>query len=99
MCIIKEVFYYDKTKLPVIKYKDEIWVKANTVANFLRYKNTIKSIQERVEPEGTIYISKSLLCSLILCSKLESAQVFISDGQPKRYCHPLERQEDTVMMT
>ena len=124
MCIIKEVFYYDKTKLPVIKYKDEIWVKANTVANFLRYKNTIKSIQERVEPEGkrrlselapnskhnetlplerneknTIHINKSGLCSLILCSKLESAQVFISDGQPKRYCHPLERQEDTVMMT
>ena len=27
MCIIKKVFYYEETKLPVIKYKDEIWVK------------------------------------------------------------------------
>ena len=33
--IIKKVFYYEETKLPVIKYKDEIWVKANTVANIL----------------------------------------------------------------
>ena len=43
MCIIKKVFYYEKTKFPVIKYKDEIWVKANTVANILSevYKNTM----------------------------------------------------------
>ena len=32
MCIIKKVFYYEETKLPVIKYEDEIWVKANTVS-------------------------------------------------------------------
>ena len=55
MCIIKEVFYYEENELPVIKYKDEIWVKANTVANtvanILRYKITIKSIQDHVEPE------------------------------------------------
>ena len=51
MCIIKKVFYYEETELPVIKYKDEIRVKANTVANILRYKNTIKSIQDHVEPE------------------------------------------------
>ena len=48
MCIIKKVFYYEETKLPVIKYKDEIWVKANTVANILEYKNTMKSIQDQL---------------------------------------------------
>ena len=42
MCFIKKVFYYEETKLPDIKYKDEIWVKAETVANILRYKNTIR---------------------------------------------------------
>ena len=33
MCIINKVIYYEETKLPVIKYKDEIWVKANTLQN------------------------------------------------------------------
>ena len=51
MCIIKKVFYYEEIKLPVVKYKDEIWVKAMTVANILRYKNTIKSIRDYVDPE------------------------------------------------
>ena len=101
MCTMKKVFYYEEIKLPVIKYKDEICVKANTVANILRYKNTIKSIQDHVEPEdkrrlselapkskhnetlplerneqNKIYINESGLYSLILCSKLESPQVF-----------------------
>ena len=102
MCIVKKVFYYEETKLPVIKYKDEIWVIANTVANILRYRNTVKSICDHVDSEdkrrlselgpkskniakhypwkgmkkNTIYINKSGLYSLILRSKLESAQVF-----------------------
>ena len=58
MCIIKKVFYYEETELPVIKYKDEIWVKANTVANILRYKNTIKSIQDHLEPEDKRRLSE-----------------------------------------
>ena len=58
MCIIKKVFYYEETELPVIKYKDEIWVKANTVANILSYKNTIKSIQDHVEPEDKRRLSE-----------------------------------------
>ena len=101
MCIIKKVFNYEETKGPVIKYKDEIWVKAKTVANILRYKNTKKSILDHVDPEDkrilselgpkskgnetltleknektTIYINESGLYSLILRSKLESAQIF-----------------------
>ena len=53
MCIIKKVFYYKETKLPVIKYKDEdeIWVRAKTVANIWRYKNTMKLIHDHVKPE------------------------------------------------
>ena len=47
----KEVFYHEETKLPVIKYKDEISVRAQTVANVLRYKNTMKSIRDHVEPK------------------------------------------------
>ena len=39
MCIVKKVFYYEETKLPVIEYKDEVWVKANTVANILIIAN------------------------------------------------------------
>ena len=48
MCIIKKVFYYEETKPPVIKYKDEIWVKAYAVANILGYRNTMKSIQDHI---------------------------------------------------
>ena len=51
MSIIKKVFYYEETKLPVIRYKDEIWAKANTVAKILRYKNTRKSIRDHVDLE------------------------------------------------
>ena len=49
MCLIK-IFYYEETKLTVIKYKGEIWVRAKTVANTLRYKNTMKSIRDHVNP-------------------------------------------------
>ena len=58
MCIINKVFYYQETKLPVIKYKDEIWVKANTVANIFGYKNTMKSVQDHVDPEDKRKLSE-----------------------------------------
>ena len=58
MWIIKKIFYNEETELPVIKYKDEIRVKANTVANILRYKNTIKSIQDHVEPKDKRIVAK-----------------------------------------
>ena len=104
-------------------YKDEIWVKANTVDNILRYKNTIKSVRNHVDPEdkrrlselgpkskhnetlplernekNTIYVNESGLYSLIVRSKLESAQVF-KRWVTKMYYHPLEGQENTVTMT
>ena len=58
MCITKKVFYYEDTKLPVIKYKDEIWVRAKTVANILRYKNTMKSIRYHADLEDKRKLSE-----------------------------------------
>ena len=55
MGIIKKVFYYEETKLPVIKYKDEIWIKVETAANILWRKNTMKSIRDHVDPEDKKY--------------------------------------------
>ena len=58
MCIMKKVLYYEETKLPVIKYKDEVWVKAKTVANILRYKNTKKSMLDHVDTEDKRILSE-----------------------------------------
>ena len=65
MCIIEKVFRYEETDLPIIKYKDEIWIKAVAVATILRYKNTMKSIRDHVHPED-----KRKLSELGLKSKL-----------------------------
>ena len=35
-----------------------IWVKANTVANILGYKNTMKSIQDHIDPEDKRKLSE-----------------------------------------
>ena len=51
MCIVKKVFYHEENKCLVIKCKDEIWVNAKTVANIFKYKNTIKSILDHVDPK------------------------------------------------
>ena len=42
MCIIKKVFYYEETELPVIKYKDDIWFRGKTIAEILKYTNQRK---------------------------------------------------------
>ena len=58
MCITVKVFHYEETELPFIKYKDEIWVKANAAANILRYKNTMKPIRDHVDPEDKRRLSE-----------------------------------------
>ena len=58
MSIIEKVFHYEETWVPVIKYKDEIWFKAVAVATILRYKNTIKSICDHVDPEDKRKLSE-----------------------------------------
>ena len=49
--IIKKVFRYEETELPVIKYKDEIWFRGKTIAEILRYAIQHKAIHEHVDPE------------------------------------------------
>ena len=51
MCIIKRVFYYEETELPVIKYRDDIWFRGNTIAEILKYTNQRKAIHDHVDPE------------------------------------------------
>ena len=58
MSIIEKVFHYEESKLSVIKYKDEIWFKAVAVATILRYKNTMKSIRDHVDPEDKKKLSE-----------------------------------------
>ena len=58
MSIIEKVFKYEKTELPIIKYKDEIWFKAVAVATILRYKNTMKSIRDHVDTEDKRKLSE-----------------------------------------
>ena len=58
MSTIEKVFHYEETEVPVIKYKDEIWFKAVAVATILRYKNTMKSICNHVDPEDKRELSE-----------------------------------------
>ena len=58
MSIMEKVFKYDGIEVPVIKYKDEIWIKAVAVATILRYKNTMKSIRDQVDPKDKRKLSE-----------------------------------------
>ena len=58
MCITDKVFRYEETDLSIIKCKDEIWIKAVAVATILRYKNSIKTICEHVDPEDKRKLSE-----------------------------------------
>ena len=51
MSIIKKVFHYEETELPVIKCKDDIWFRGKTVAEILKYANQRKAIRDYVGPE------------------------------------------------
>ena len=54
MCIIKKVFYYEETELPVIKYKNDIWFRGTTTAEILKYKNQRKAIRDHVDHEDRV---------------------------------------------
>ena len=58
MSIMEKVFKYDGIEVPVSKYKDDIWIKAVAVATILRYKNTMKSIRDHVDPEDKRKLSE-----------------------------------------
>ena len=52
------MFHYEETEVKVIKYKDEIWFKAVAVATILKYKETMKSICDHVDPEDKRKLSE-----------------------------------------
>ena len=58
MCIIEKVFRYEETDLPIIKFQDEVWIKAVAVSTILKYKNTLKSIRDHVDPEDKRKLSE-----------------------------------------
>ena len=45
MSIIEKVFHYEENDLSVIKFKDEIWLKAKQVALLLGYLDPGRSIR------------------------------------------------------
>ena len=45
MGIIKKLFYYEETELPVIKCKGNIWFRGKTIAEILKYANQRKAIR------------------------------------------------------
>ena len=58
MSIIGEVFKYEATELPVVKYEDEIWFKAVSVATILKYTNQRKAIRDHVDPKDKRKLSE-----------------------------------------
>ena len=51
MWIIKKVFHYEETELPVIKCKDDVWFRGKTISEILKYANQRKAIRDHVDPE------------------------------------------------
>ena len=51
MSIIEKVFYYEKTELPGIKCKDDIWFRGKTIAEILGYAIQRKAIHDHVDLE------------------------------------------------
>ena len=58
MSIIEKVFHYEQNEISVIKYEDEIWFKAVTVATILKYTNQCKVIHDHVDPEDKRKLSE-----------------------------------------
>ena len=51
MSIIKKIFNYEETELPVIKCKNDIWFRGKTIAEILKYANQHKAIRDDVDPK------------------------------------------------
>ena len=49
--IIEKVFKYGETELSVIKCKDDIWFRGNTLAEVLGYSNPLKAIRTHIDSE------------------------------------------------
>ena len=58
MSIMEKDFKYNGIEVPIIKYKDEIWIKAVAVTTILKYKNTMKPIRDHVDPKDKRKLSE-----------------------------------------
>ena len=58
MSITEKVFHYEENELSVIKFKDEIWLKAKQVALLLGYLDPGQSIRQNVDPEDKITLER-----------------------------------------
>ena len=58
MSIIEKVFHYEEIEFSVIKFKDEIWLKAKQVALLLGYLDPGRSIRRNVDPEDKIMLER-----------------------------------------
>ena len=58
MGIVKKVFHYEVTELPVIKCKDDIWFRGKTIAEILGYAIQRKAIRDHVDPEDKRKLSE-----------------------------------------
>ena len=66
MSIIEKVFHHEENEISVIKYEDEIWFKAVTVATILKYTNQRKAIRDHVDPEKTVRIDVQIQMERII---------------------------------
>ena len=76
MSIIEKVFHYEKNKISVIKFKDEIWFKAKQVALLLGYLDPGRSTRQNVDPEDKIMLER-----LIEKGEAKSASPLVSNFQ------------------
>ena len=53
-----EIFIYEGNKLAIIKKDDDIWFRAKTVANILKYSNQRKAIIDHVDSEDKCSLNK-----------------------------------------
>ena len=76
MSIIEKVFHYEENEHSVIKFKDEIWLKAKQVALLLGYLDPGRSIRRIVNPEDKITLER-----LIKKGGAKSASPLVSNFQ------------------
>ena len=58
MSIVKKIFDYEETKLSVIKQEDNIWFRAKTVADILKYKDSSQAIRKNVDDEDKMKLGQ-----------------------------------------
>ena len=58
MSIMEQVFKYEETDLPIIKYRDEIWFRGKSVVEILGYVIKRKAIREHIDPEDRVRLGE-----------------------------------------